>query len=261
MSFSAGQSAFAAALTDDGAPMPQGLTTYRGEPDAARLAVYRNNVAVALIKALESRFPVVRKLVGEAFFRSMARAFMTTHKPLTPVVMTYGDEFPDFVGSYDAAEPVCYLADVARLEAAWTRAYNAEDAAPTTLSEIASIPEDRLAETRLVTHPASEIVHSRFPIGTIWAAHQGDVVQPVSLQRPQTVLIARPAMHVTVHILPDSDASFARALFKGCSLYRAAEIASDNSRKFDFGRAVTGMISLGAFCGIRSHEVLDGHAH
>ena len=260
MSFQASQTAFAAALTDDGAPMPPGLVTFRGQPDAARFAVYRNNVAVALIKALESRFPVVRKLVGDTFFRAMARDFTMTHKPPTPIVITYGDEFPDFVGSYDTAAAVFYLADVARLEAAWTRAYNAEDAAPTTLSEIALVRGDRLAETRLFTHPASQIVHSRFPIGTIWAAHQGDIVQPVTLWGPETVLIVRPAMHVTVHILPDSDASFARALFNGCSLYRAAEISSDNSRKFDFGRAVTGMISLGAFCGIDSHEVLDDYA-
>ncbi len=54
-------SAFARALAD-GQPPPFATP-------ARRFAVYRNNVAVGLIRALEARFPVTRRLVGDAFFR------------------------------------------------------------------------------------------------------------------------------------------------------------------------------------------------
>ena len=40
------QTAFAEALLDPAAPVPAGITTARGAPDATRFAVYRNNVIV-----------------------------------------------------------------------------------------------------------------------------------------------------------------------------------------------------------------------
>jgi hypothetical protein len=68
------QQAFASALLDPTLPVPDGVTSARGEGDAKRFAVYRNNVAVSLAKALGQRFPVVQRLVGDAFFNGMARA-------------------------------------------------------------------------------------------------------------------------------------------------------------------------------------------
>ena len=46
-----------------------------GAPDARRFAVYRNNVAVGLIGALEARYPVSRRIAGDdAVPRHGARA-------------------------------------------------------------------------------------------------------------------------------------------------------------------------------------------
>src|SRR5689334_10493244 len=61
------EAAFAAALLDRGAPVPAGvLATPR------RFAVYRDNVAAALTAALAARFPLLRRIVGDAFFRALA---------------------------------------------------------------------------------------------------------------------------------------------------------------------------------------------
>jgi hypothetical protein len=74
-----------------------------GAPDARRFAVYRNNVAVGLIGALEARYPVSRRLAGDAMFRAMARAFVHGHKPRSAVMIAYGGEFPEFATEYLAA--------------------------------------------------------------------------------------------------------------------------------------------------------------
>ena len=76
MDLAATQDAFAAALLDPALPVPAGVTSARGKADAKRFAVYRNNVAVGLTRALASRFPVVERLVGEEFFAGMARAYI-----------------------------------------------------------------------------------------------------------------------------------------------------------------------------------------
>lgn len=40
---------------------------------ARRLQVYRNHYYATLVESLEAAFPVVRRLVGEGFFRQVAR--------------------------------------------------------------------------------------------------------------------------------------------------------------------------------------------
>jgi len=71
-----------------------------GAPDARRFAVYRNNVAVGLIGAIEARYPVSRRIAGDDLFRAMARVFVRAHRPRTPVMIAYGEEFPEFVADY-----------------------------------------------------------------------------------------------------------------------------------------------------------------
>jgi Putative DNA-binding domain len=92
--------AFAAALGEPSAPPPAMTHGRMGAPDARRFAVYRNNVAVGLIGALEARYPVSRRIVGDDLFRAMARAFMRANKPRSPVMIAYGGEFPEFVAAY-----------------------------------------------------------------------------------------------------------------------------------------------------------------
>jgi Putative DNA-binding domain len=103
MSFETTVRAFAAALGEPSAPPPATTHGRMGAPDARRFAVYRNNVAVGLIGALEARYPVSRRLAGDDLFRAMARAFVRAHRPRSPVMIAYGGEFPEFVADYLAA--------------------------------------------------------------------------------------------------------------------------------------------------------------
>jgi hypothetical protein len=241
------QSQFATALLQPGAT-PRGTTTARGAPDPARFAVYRNNVVAGLSKALEQRFPVTARLVGEEFFRGMARAFIAGHRPHSPLIADYGDELPGFIESFDAAAAVPYLADVARIEMLWTRAYHAADAVPIGVEALAGVAAEALPTLRLGGHPSAALIRSAYPAGSIWGAHHQDVPGSVGHARPETILVVRPDADVTVHVLPAEDAAFAEALFGGATLGAAAEQAAAADTAFDFGAALVGLIGLGAFC-------------
>ncbi len=247
MDFVAIQTAFAEALLDPSRALPEGVTSPRGGADLARFAVYRNNVHVGLTAALAKRFPVVRQLVGEEFFAGMARAYAGLRKPASPLLFEYGDRFPDFVERFEPARGLAYLADVARIEAAWTQAYHAEDAEPLAAAQLAVLAPGDLGRASLLPHPASSLVLSPHPIGSIWAAHQGATVEPVRIWGPETVLVARPAMEVSVRVLPADGAAFAQALFAGATLSDAAERVTALHAGFDFGAALVGLVSLGAF--------------
>ena len=65
MRFEATIRAFAAALAEPSAAPPAMTRGRLGAPDARRFSVYRNNVAVGLIGALEARYPVARRIAGD----------------------------------------------------------------------------------------------------------------------------------------------------------------------------------------------------
>ncbi|HEX9168895.1 MAG TPA: DNA-binding domain-containing protein, partial [Roseiarcus sp.] len=155
MPFEATIGAFAAALAEPSAA-PPGMTRGRlGAPDVRRFSVYRNNVAVGLIGALEARYPVSRRIAGDDLFRELARAYARARKPRSPVMIAYGEDFPEFVATCEGIDPC--LADLARLENAWVEAYHAEDAVAATLAELAALTPDCLPGTRIVFHPAARL--------------------------------------------------------------------------------------------------------
>ena len=177
MALAAIQAAFAAALLDPALPVPAGVTSAAGRADAERFAVYRNNVAVGLAKALASNFPVVERLVGEEFFAGMARSLHRRDKTRLAADLRLWATIS--LTSSPASQPAAglpYLADVARLERAWLSAYHAADAGPLGIAALAGLGEAMLAAARLVLHPAAAVVRSRFPVGSIWQAHQSDPV-------------------------------------------------------------------------------------
>src|SRR5688572_20813276 len=108
------QAEFAAALLDRGQPPPEGVVGPHRRAAPRRFAVYRNNVASALINAVSGVFPATRRIVGEEFFRAMARAYVLAEPPATPVLLGYGETFPDFVAKFAPAASLPYLPDVAR---------------------------------------------------------------------------------------------------------------------------------------------------
>ncbi len=140
MPFETTISAFAAALSEPSAAPPAMTRGRLGAPDACRFSVYRNNVAVGLIGALEARYPASRRIAGEDLFRGIARAFVRVNKPNSPVMIAYGEDFPEFVAAHAGADPC--LADVARLENAWVQAYHAADAAAATVGDLAALSPD-----------------------------------------------------------------------------------------------------------------------
>src|SRR3977135_795157 len=187
------ETSFAEALLDADRPIPYGITAHNAAVSARRFAVYRTNVVAGLVKALKSRFPVVEKIVGEEFFAAMARVFVKEQPPRSPLLATYGDNFPAFIAGFEPARELPYLADVARLEAARTRSYHAADAKPVGADHFAALDTDAVRGIRIDMHPSSEIVRSPYPIVSIWAMNSGEQeLAPIQDWRGEDALVSRP---------------------------------------------------------------------
>lgn len=230
------QSRFAAALLDPEQPCPAGLTAWNGSDPAQRFRVYRNNVIVSLIDALADSFAVTRELVGEEFFRAMARRYASAHPPQSPLLAFYGADFPAFIAAFPPAAGLPYLADVARLEQLRVAAYHAADVAPVDSAALAAALADEsgLPGLGLGLHPSLAVLASPYAVVSLWAAHQGALaLSTVIPEVAETALVLRHGLEVEVIALPPAAGTFVAALGAGAPLGEAAGRAIALAADFD----------------------------
>lgn len=245
------QDQFASAILDADRPVPVGLWVPPGADRKERFAVYRNNVAVGLIEALRSSFPVVDRLVGAAFFTAMARTHALAHPPRSPVLLDYGGAFSDFVADFEPARALPYLGDVARLEWAWLEAYHAAEAVPLAIEDIQGVPAEEAQHLSLALHPSVRALAFAHPALTIWRAHQGQD-DPAELDiedGPEHMLVARPEADVATMMLSAGELRFLDAVTLGGTLTDAAAAAMTTQPDIDIGSLLARLFDMGAFTG------------
>jgi hypothetical protein len=245
------ESALSEALLDPERPLPSSLRAPQPESADRRFAVHRNNMVAGLVGVLRERFPVVQKIVGQEFFAATARAFVLRCPPRSPVLASYGDELAGFLAGFAPVRELPYLADVARLEAARTRAYHAADIAPLDAADFAALAPAEVHVARLKLHPSVEIIRSPHPIVTIWAMNSGELkLAPIDDWRGEDALVARPGLAVEIRALPPGGAAFLLALAGGMPLGQAAAQALREHADFDLTSNLAGLIRAGLACGI-----------
>jgi hypothetical protein len=204
-----------------------------------RFPIYRNNVASGLVTALAVRFPVTQQLVGEEFFRAMAALYVEDNKPASAVLIHYGETLSEFISAFEPAKSVPYLADVARLENVWWKAYHAADAASVDADVLGRFPEDALGELRFSLHPSIGVMSSPFAVSKIWHAHHGgDVMGTFTIALADHVLVARSAADVEVRTETAGFVTMVGALLNGAKLMDAVASAVDADAAFDLTSAL-----------------------
>jgi hypothetical protein len=252
------QNAFAEALLDRAKPLPHGLRSWTGAAPTKRYGVYRNNVATGLARALAARFPVTEKIVGEEFFTAMARDFVLGSPPVSPVLLHYGDDFPNFVAAFPPAADLPYLADIVRLENAQVKAYHAHDVAPIGTQVLARITPDRVNGLVFVFHPAAAVVTSSHPIVTIWAMNSGaEALAPIENWRAESALVTRPELTVLTREIGSGSARFLLALMQGVTLGEAYAATLEGNPDFDLGQNLADLLRSGAIIDIMVEPCLE----
>jgi hypothetical protein len=244
------QSAFAEAIFFDDAPIPATVRDGSGPAYASRFSVYRNNVIAGLINAIAARYPVVRKLLCDDTFNRIAQRYVTAEPPRSPVLLEYGESFPNFLRKVGQNSSADYLADIAELEAARTRAYHAADVVPLPRDAFNALDPARMAELRLTLHPSLQLLKSRFPVVSIWQAHLYADDSTPSVWQAECALIVRPRLQVEVHLLTRSNYELFSALTERHSLGEAVDRATATMPGFDLAECFKVLISADVVVGL-----------
>ncbi len=249
------QSSVSNALENLNADVPSGIKRLKnGVVPKKRFSVYRNNVTLSLISVLASTYPVVEEIVGDEFFATMAREFALSHLPKSPVMINYGEEFPDFLKSFAPAQELPYLSDIALLEWHRNTAYHAANAMPVKIEALGDFSEEDLPNLSFDLHPTMALIKSDFPIVTIWQAHQqeepSNFLEGLNMQEGEAALIIRPELDVLIHQVSIGTFEFLQSLEKGLSFSLSVEQAIAIEPSFDIPANLAGLFNLGAVTGV-----------
>ena len=192
-----------------------------------RLDIYRNNVSVGLKSYLADVFPAVKALVGEAFFNSFCQRYLTSHPPHSGDLHRYGVSFADALASFPALTEQAFIADVARLEWAYHRAYYATGGIPLVMPDD---PNQLLAQHASL-HASVALIQSPYPIDKLWCQsrpdHQGEFTVRLE-DGASSLLVFRTLSGVKVQRLEPAWFHFLRSVEAGQAFGPAIESAMNH---------------------------------
>jgi Putative DNA-binding domain len=207
-----------------GAPDPQLLESIEADAISAaeRLCIYRNTIAGVLEKALRLNYPAIEKLVGAEFFAHCAAAYITREPPRSAYLNDFGAGFAQFLAADPHAATLPYLADVARLEWAVSRALTAGSPPPLDLAALARLAASVHAELRFSPHPSVTLLALDTPADQIWQAVLAADEVALAAVHPSSprvyLLIERLERDLSVRRLAPAEWAFAQALCTGTPL-------------------------------------------
>lgn len=210
------------------------------------MEVYRNNYRGNLHDALAGAYPVVKQLVGDDFFRFMARKFIEQYPSRSANLHHYGAELADFAATFAPAQELVYLADVAALEWAYHVAYFVANEPLLALDLLAQIPPEQYSDLILRIHPACRVVYSRYPVSAIWQAHQpgADSNFHINLDSGASiVLVSRAEDIVQVTDLSADAADWLQRIQAGNSLGLAISATLERYPDFDLQAALLKLVA------------------
>lgn len=204
------------------------ITVFPGADDLSVAGVYRNGYIKGCSEALRASYPVVERLVGEEYFTFLAGSYVDLHPPKRATFIGYGERFPEFLAQIRDQHQLPYLADFARLDKSWLKAYFAADSELLCEQDIELWQQAGHAiESLAVCLPEStQLLSLQYPVSELWLllkseqAPATDVTMPMQVEQ---LMVWRDAQdQVNLRVLNPVEYAFCELLATGNSLGPAA---------------------------------------
>lgn len=201
-----------------------------------RLALYRGNLTGTWHAVLASAYPVLRSLVGDAFFSALSREYGLAEPSGSGDLNRFGHRMAELLAAWPPSAPYGYLADVARLEWLVHRAYYAADASPWPAERWAQYAPETVEASTVRLHPSVELLRTSTRAADLWLAGQsaGQDCEPHDIEAPQWMVVVRPHWMVQVVAIRPSAFVMLDALRQGATLGAALDTALARDADFDF---------------------------
>ena len=266
------------AVLDDAADPALPLINAPATVAAARIGLYRNTAQRNLAAALQSTYPAVFRLVGEAYFRQTARAYGRRHPSRCGDLTHAGDAFPAYLAELHGDDEYRYLGDVARLELliqdvllapepgsgsgsgsgfVTGSAASTPGSAALDLARLATVPAGRHDSLRFILHPALRLFESPYPAHRIWQSNVDSDAEPPAIDLASggdRLAVLRQRLQLQFHRLTPGERCWLEALGQGLpfaasvealAAAEAAANATGAAAGFDAAVALQRFVALG----------------
>jgi hypothetical protein len=235
------QASFAAALRDPAADCPV--------LPRENLSIYRNNAAISFRNALALSFPVVRRRVGDDYFRQLAVEYRKRNPSRSGDLHWVGGDFAAFLAAHLQGGEYAWLADLARLEWSREQASVAGIHSSIGVETLARFLPGQLERLVFLLQPSLRLQASDFPIFTIWATNQVENAPPTDqFLSGEAGLIRARVDGVEVRPLAPQLFTFLSALAAGAPLGEAVTTAGPGQE--ELVRALGFVFSENLVCGV-----------
>jgi hypothetical protein len=236
------------AVIRTGAEFAAGALDCPHYPEDRGVGVYRNNYRGNLHDTLTGAYPVLRQLVGEEFFRLLAKRFIERHPSRSGNLHQYGSEMAEFLTHFENTQHLAYLPDMARLEWAYHRAYFADDVSPFDLTRLTSISPESYGALRWRLHPSCTLLTTAYPVAAIWRAHQDAANADFNIDLASggdSLLVCHKDLNVEIIDVASATLHWLEQLQRGISVGAATEATLSAYAEFDVAAALRHWLTQG----------------
>jgi hypothetical protein len=200
---------------------------------AERVEIYADMHIARLVSVLGEDYSAVRTLVGEHDFdHHLARGYLADHPSHSFTLSVLGQHLPDWIARNEDIERRALITDVARLELAMTRVFDAPREIALTPAEIKALPADTWTDPRPRLIGALELLDLRHAANGIVRAVRQDLEMPTLEPHPTRVLVWRKDDVVWRRELEPAAFALLEALWRRASLAEAM-VAAETAHASD----------------------------
>ena len=131
-----------------------------------RVGIYHGMYLLRLGEALESDYPAVAHFLGQHRWEHLVAAYLDEFPSRSYSLNFLGDAMPEFLLSREGLARKRFLHELARLELAITKVFDAPECSPLTAEAISAVPEEAWEGARLRPVEAFRILDFRYPVNS-----------------------------------------------------------------------------------------------
>ena len=206
-------------------------TAFDGIGSVGRVRVYRHAYRARLTEALRSNYPVLHRVLGDAAFGELARAYLRERPSVRPSIRWFGDDLPAYMHDAPDSVPHPSLVDLARMEWSLGLSFDSADAAALTPAMLLAIDPAQWPALCFEPHPSVRLMQLDWSVEPAWSAVTAD--ENAEVDAPQSsrhaLLVWRWRLDTRWRSLPDDEAAWLRSCLNGEPFAQLCELAAQTA--------------------------------
>ncbi len=221
------QDGFQRAVLDDEPTILEHLQDSSKQTRDVLFDVYRLGYAGRLVDVLESEYPILARWLGDEF-DDLARTYIAAFPSDVHNARWFGRHLAHFLSEYAIDAGTQVTADLASLEAALADAFDATDAPPLEMPDLAAVAPDNWPSLTFSAHPSAHHIYLQSNAEKIWLALQDEADPPdaAMLVEPATFIVWRYELSTRFRVMQADESMMWTEMCKGVNFGVLCEMIS-----------------------------------